>query len=199
MAYKDPDYMKKWRAANRERLLEYAKRYVAEHREQVAAAKRVYKAKNRRRETELAKQSQKRCYARDPEKINAKNTRWLRANPHKYAEYVQARRARVLGGGGKYSTAEWRELKAHYNHTCLRCGKREPEIKLTVDHVVPLILGGSNSIENIQPLCKCCNSKKHVTVIDYRPQAATAEPPQLSLLPLAASTSTDTPAPACCC
>jgi 5-methylcytosine-specific restriction endonuclease McrA len=39
---------------------------------------------------------------------------------------------------------------------------------LTEDHVVPLSLGGSNDIDNIQPLCKSCNSSKRGRHIDYR-------------------------------
>lgn len=49
---------------------------------------------------------------------------------------------------------------------CLGCGRVE---KLTVDHVVPLSLGGNNWPANLQPLCLSCNLKKHTKIIDYRP------------------------------
>ncbi len=78
------------------------------------------------------------------------------------------RRARKRNVQGTYTVAQWRSLKVYYNYTCLCCGKQEPEIKLTVDHVIPLILGGSNSIENLQPLCLSCNSSKQAKTIDYR-------------------------------
>ena len=39
------------------------------------------------------------------------------------------------------------------------CGKAEPG-DLTVDHIVPLSLDGSNLIANIQPLCAVCNGIK---------------------------------------
>jgi 5-methylcytosine-specific restriction endonuclease McrA len=47
----------------------------------------------------------------------------------------------------------------------LCCKQEKP---LTIDHVVPLSLGGSNSIDNLQPLCHQCNSRKGTRIIDYR-------------------------------
>jgi len=69
---------------------------------------------------------------------------------------------------GKFTLKEWEDIKQKYNYTCLCCLKKEPEIKLTIDHILPLILGGSNYINNIQPLCISCNSKKGKQNIDYR-------------------------------
>lgn len=39
---------------------------------------------------------------------------------------------------------------------------------LTLDHVLPIAVGGSNTIDNAQPLCAMCNSIKGVQHIDYR-------------------------------
>lgn len=47
---------------------------------------------------------------------------------------------------------------------CLCCGST----KITLDHVIPVHLGGKNEIANLQPLCKSCNSKKSTKIIDYR-------------------------------
>lgn len=43
------------------------------------------------------------------------------------------------------------------NDCCLFCKSR---YKLTVDHKLAIINGGSNKIENMQILCHSCNSKK---------------------------------------
>lgn len=77
--------------------------------------------------------------------------------------------ARKKGASGTHTIEEWNDLKRKYDHMCLCCKQFEPTVRLTADHIIPLSLGGSNSIENIQPLCKSCNSRKWAKIIDYRP------------------------------
>jgi 5-methylcytosine-specific restriction endonuclease McrA len=61
---------------------------------------------------------------------------------------------------GSFAWERWEDLKKKYNYACALCGEKEPEIKLTIDHIVPISGGGTNWISNIQPLCRSCNSKK---------------------------------------
>jgi len=75
------------------------------------------------------------------------------------------RRALKRGAIGSYTLGEWELLKKQYGYKCPACGKGEPEIKLCLDHIIPLSKGGSNYIENIQPLCKPCNSHKYNKLI----------------------------------
>ena len=69
--------------------------------------------------------------------------------------------------GEHFSLEEWAELLEACGHRCLRCGSRDEP--LTVDHIVPLSSGGSNTIDAIQVLCEPCNIAKGTTVRDYRP------------------------------
>ena len=85
-----------------------------------------------------------------------------------YREQTRKRKMRKQNAEGFHTNAEWEALKAKHNYACLRCGKQVPTISLTRDHVKPLILGGTDYIDNIQPLCHSCNSQKNDTEIDYR-------------------------------
>ncbi len=77
------------------------------------------------------------------------------------------RKVRLRNNGGFHSKYEWENLKAQYNWTCPSCKIGEPEIKLTKDHIISILNGGSDNIENIQPLCRSCNSKKNSKNIRY--------------------------------
>ena len=67
---------------------------------------------------------------------------------------------------GLFTADEWIALCEKYENKCVCCGQSDK--KLTVDHVVPLIAGGNNLIENIQPLCFECNRAKWKDSVDYR-------------------------------
>lgn len=52
------------------------------------------------------------------------------------------------------------EILRRDDHSCRYCGRRAPDVELTVDHVVPIALGGSDEPANLVAACKDCNSGK---------------------------------------
>lgn len=96
----------------------------------------------------------------------------LKTDPVRYQAYLERkyvcagnRRARKAGNSGSHTVKEWQALCEAAGHRCLCCGSAR---KLTRDHVIPIDSGGSDNIENIQPLCKSCNSSKGTKSTDYR-------------------------------
>ncbi len=81
--------------------------------------------------------------------------------------YSRKRKLRQKNIIGSHTLKEWENLKIKYNLTCPCCHRKEPEIKLTVDHIIPITKKGNNNIDNIQPLCRSCNSKKMTKIIRY--------------------------------
>jgi uncharacterized protein YdaU (DUF1376 family) len=64
-----------------------------------------------------------------------------------------------------HTPAEWQALVEVCGSHCLRCGAPE----YCKDHIVPIYQGGSDGIENLQPLCRSCNSAKGPDNADLRP------------------------------
>ena len=138
---------------NPEPFKKQATAYAKNNPERVKAQKRAYREAN----FERYQQRDREYKIRNRHRVRL----WLKS--------IKAnRRARQTQAGGSYTVQEWQDLKAKYDYTCLCCRRREPDITLTADHIVPISKQGTSYISNIQPLCGPCNSKKHDKTIDYR-------------------------------
>lgn len=58
------------------------------------------------------------------------------------------------------------EVLRRDNYACRYCGASAPDVKLTVDHVMPLALGGSDKPDNLVAACVDCNAGKSSSVPD---------------------------------
>lgn len=67
-------------------------------------------------------------------------------------------RAKKSINGGSHTGTEWLKLLRRFNNECLNCGSKE---RIEKDHIKPISKGGSNSLENLQPLCRSCNAAKN--------------------------------------
>lgn len=138
-----------WRSANKDRHNALIAAWASTHKEQRQATARAWWQTNK-------------------DRLHKQTAAWAKANPGKRYANFQRRRRRIKAAGKPYTGVEWEALKATYEYRCLMCHRQEPEIKLTFDHVIPTVLGGTNDISNGQPLCVSCNSHKHTQVIDLR-------------------------------
>lgn len=153
--------VQRYRKQYPDRVRETNKRTWQRHGHVYKENAREYRAQNREMFLEKARQR----YAESPDKAKEQARRWRQEHPEKRRVYGHLRRARKMAVGGSYTESEWQALCTWFGNQCLSCGEIE---NLTVDHVVPLIKGGRNSIDNLQPLCFSCNCKKQAKTIDYR-------------------------------
>lgn len=153
---------RKRRAKNPEKFNADRARWVKENPDKRKQIVRNYHVNHKEQE----KIKDKKWKKSNPSKVRKFINNWFTKNPHKSTEYNQKRRAIKLKVGGVITSKEWKNLLEKYDNTCLCCNRKD--VKLTLDHVIPLSRGGSNTIENAQPLCRSCNSSKHDKIIDYR-------------------------------
>lgn len=66
---------------------------------------------------------------------------------------------------GTHTREEWLELVERCAGTCPRCLARP--FWPSPDHIIPIALGGSDLIENLQPICARCNLGKRDEMVDW--------------------------------
>jgi hypothetical protein len=158
---------KEYRTAHSEGIKQYKKEYKEKFPERVKASQKKYRNKHEdnfkryKRDFYL-----KHGYWADPENTKERGRKYRREHPEIvkacYLKYKEQKRQ----NGGSHTAKEWRKLVLYFENKCVGCGAKPK--KLEKDHVIPVSMGGSNKIENIQPLCRACNCKKRNSHIDYR-------------------------------
>lgn len=86
------------------------------------------------------------------------------SNDMNYNNNLTKQQSRILTSGrnsNKRSVSETKKkyIAANQNWKCKHCSKQLPAW-FEVDHVMKLEYGGSNSIENLEALCRDCHGKK---------------------------------------
>lgn len=102
----------------------------------------------------------------DRDALNERRRERRKSNPDLYRALEHNYRARKRNAEGVLTAAVIAEVFKLHGDSCLACGATE---NIQIDHVVPLALGGTNLIDNLQPLCISCNSSKGArSCVDYR-------------------------------
>lgn len=139
-----------WRLAHPQRSRETQRLWQSGHRSQINARARAWRAAH-------------------PSLARARKRRYNSTHPGVVRGWTRRYRARKLSApGGGFTGSQFAVLCEQYGNLCVCCGGQKT---LHADHVIPLSLGGPDTISNIQPLCKKCNSKKGIQTIDYRLQS----------------------------
>lgn len=108
---------------------------------------------------------QRRNYA---EKVAAKNAKWKAANRHVLRE--QQHRRRALQREAYVEPVVRTEIFERDRWKCVLCGRKlDPNTAYpasdfpTIDHIIPLAVGGTHEPQNVQAACLRCNRAKSYT------------------------------------
>jgi 5-methylcytosine-specific restriction endonuclease McrA len=150
---------------------------------------RLARAKYRQRCADSIKKQQRSNYLRNAEKRKAYAEAWHKANPDKFKSYQSIskkrnkesiaantrRRNAKRKENGIYKISKQELIKLNEG-SCFYCGSTQ---RITVDHVVAISRGGTDSIGNLVSACKSCNSqKRQLTIMEWRLFRAKRKPPK---------------------
>lgn len=142
-----------WFANNKDKRSEWN----AKNAEKIAAIQRRHFDKNR---TQRIAQLE-RWRAANPDKLKAATERWVAANPETIRVHARNRRARLRKTGGTHTAEDIAHIAKLQRHRCAYCRVKLSHVKVHVDHIEPVALGGTNDRSNLQLLCQPCNGAKY--------------------------------------
>lgn len=154
-------YQKKRDAGRREENVIYQKQYRLDHPDEISAKKKVYTAANR---------DKKKVYDHTHLEYGRN---YAAANADKRHAYMQIYWKTVVGKEVRHRANQARRCGGRINRElflakcdmmdwkCQLCGETLTRETVTVDHIIPVSKGGHSEIENLQPLCFLCNSRKN--------------------------------------
>jgi len=183
IAERQRDYV----ARNLEKVRTSNRRYEVENREARVEASRERWVNRTPEQAKRAYEASRAWQEANPERVRAAGRKsyylhrerrleagraWSRANPEKIAN--GSRRRRALARGAESDGHTFAELCEYWlamgldPGQCSYCDKEclpsstsgSPDM-FTIDHIVPLIRGGTHCMDNLTPSCKGCNSSKN--------------------------------------
>jgi len=161
---------KRWRSENAEHKREMDKRYREHNRERVLKNKRQWYNDNRDKIIQNVAQWRKlnpnkhrkntrAYYQRHRKRIRQYHKEYRQQFPAKEKAKVQRRRAREQGAPGQHSAKDIHNIYSAQEGRCGYCGMPVGD-RYHVDHMIPLIRGGTNAPENLCIACPSCNLEK---------------------------------------
>lgn len=161
-------YNAEYRAANPEKAKTWAATYQEKHADEIRARQAI---KNQERGDYAKRYAQKNAAklsaykkawaSQNPEKIKRTLSAYYNSNKDKFKINVHNRRARIKGGGGRFSHGLADRLLTLQRGKCACCKTDLGASGFHIDHHMPIALGGSNTDDNAQLLCPTCNLSKH--------------------------------------
>ena len=159
----------RWRAAHREEERARKRAFYQVHREQVKAKNQAYReahhdeVKARNKAYERAHPEERKAYQQvyrlsHTSERKASHQAYQQAHPEEVKANGRKYRALKMGVGHRpYNVAD---IIARDRSICGLCGKRVTKADQSIDHILPLSLGGADALHNVQLAHRRCNLSK---------------------------------------
>jgi 5-methylcytosine-specific restriction endonuclease McrA len=155
-----------WYASNKKRAAEYNRAHYLSNKEKYAEWRKAWIAANPDRNREWNKEWRQA----NSERLIAASREWKRNNMVKVLTYNRNRRSISKGAEGFHSAEDILKIYRAQRGRCAHC-RKDVRSGYHVDHITPLVSGGSNWPENLQILCPLCNlSKSSKDPIEWKQQ-----------------------------
>lgn len=101
----------------------------------------------------------------DPELLRGGD--WAKLERSRLHKQIRAQRLAEARERGTHTAEQWQEVLERYDFRCVRCGCL-PIGRPCKDHITPIYMGGSDGVDNLQPMCRECNSSKGPDTFNWR-------------------------------
>lgn len=133
------EYQREWRRRNPNKASEYCKNYREANPDKILKSRKKWRSNNK-------------------EKIYQSDGNYRLLNKDKINSFIRNRRARKRNSEGFHSEKDIQQILLNQNYLCNGCFCYLSEYE--IDHIIPLIRGGTNWPSNLQALCPHCNASK---------------------------------------
>lgn len=147
----------KWRKENIERIRDIKRKYKK--------SEKGKKAESKYRKTPFRKIVLKRYRENNKDIIRKRNKNWEKTLPGKikHRREVRKRQIKLKNIKENFTNKQWLDKVKITKGICPKCKEKVGLKNIEMDHIIPISKvpnGHIYSINDVQPLCKKCNSKK---------------------------------------
>lgn len=107
----------------------------------------------------------------NPEFYRERQRNDRRKHPERYSTYDKNKRAKRKKAEGRYTLRDELDQRTKQGNRCFWCSRELEGGKSHVDHIIPLVRGGTNWPDNIAITCPSCNLSKGTKLpyIEWQP------------------------------
>lgn len=139
---KKKELSKKYREENKEKMREYYKNYYENNKERLQIYNKEYRIEH-------------------AVELSMKRKKYMKDNPEKIFNDRQKHRGyNDINLIDEITKEQWQIMLEFFDNKCAYSGEELTEDNFSIDHIIPLSKGGSNSINNIVPCTRSVNLSK---------------------------------------